>query len=143
MSLPPTLFPFSISSRDTQNVARYIWSIVSCSFCLTSVPSSFDDLPRWLDTFKIKERFVVSSGVAALIWAIWKTRNDACFNGVFPQDPVNVIFLVSHFVSYWAGLQRTDLRKMQRKGARLLLLVAAEFFHQRRGWGPMVLRLTS
>jgi len=110
---------------------------------LNSVPASFDDVPRWLETFSAGDRFVISTGIAALIWAIWKTRNNACLNGVIPQDSMTIIFLMAHFISYWGGLHGPNLRKMQRRGARLLVLVATEFFHRKQGWGPMVLRLSS
>ena len=123
------------------SVAKYIWGIVSCSFSLHKIPESFEDIPRWLESFHINDRLLISVGVAALIWAIWKTRKKACFDGVFLQDPISIVFLMAHYISYWAGLQKQSLRGLQRKGAKMVVLVATEFFHRKQGWGPLVLRL--
>ena len=116
--------------------------VIRCAFNLKSIPSSFEMIPGWLESFRIIDRFLVSTGVAALIWAIWKTRNNACFNGVILQDPTSIVFMMSHFISYWTGLQKQKLQSLQRKGAKLLVLVATDVFHRKRGWGPLVQRLT-
>ena len=123
------------------SVARYVWSVMRCAFMLKSIPIGFYDLPRWLETFRVEDRFLILTGVASLIWAIWKTRNNACFNRINPQDPTFIIFMMSYLISYWAGLQRPNLRKTQCKGASLLVLVATEVFHRKQGSGPIVLRL--
>ena len=44
--------------------------------------------------FSVRDRFL-SRGVAVLIWAIWKTQNNACFNRVVYQDPATIIHLLT------------------------------------------------
>ena len=123
-------------------VARYIWNIAWCAFGLKSIPTSIDEFPRWIDSFTIRDRYLFSTGISALLWAIWKTWNNAYFNGVIPQDPTSVIYLMAHFISYWAALQKPGMREPQRRGARMLVMVATEFYHRSQGWGPLVRRLT-
>ena len=48
-------------------VAKYVWGVVRCAFMLKTVPVYFDCLPRWVDTFDVNDRFLISAGVAALI----------------------------------------------------------------------------
>ena len=71
-----------------------------------------------------------------------KTRNKVFFQGIYPGDPTNIIFLKAHYIRYWSGLQKTELQKLQVRGAKLLIMAATEVFHRRQGWGPMILRLT-
>ena len=66
----------------------------------------FDELPVWNKSFTGSNRRLAAVVVAALIWAIWRTRNDACFKGVLPQDPINIVYLMTHFVSFWTDLQK-------------------------------------
>lgn len=49
-------------------------------------------------------------GVAAILWAIWKTRNTACFQSKLPTDPSHVVYMVCNWFEYWAGLQKEEMR---------------------------------
>ena len=140
------MFCSNVESVDhlffTCPVARFLWGIVRCAFAFRTVPVKFDSLPSWLVIFPVKDTVLILVGVAELIWAIWKTQNNACFNGVILQDLTSIVFLIAHFISYCAGLQKTSLQSTQSRRAKLLVLVATEIFHRRHAWGPLVLRLT-
>lgn len=82
------------------------------------------DISLWIMRFPGKMRGLMAAGVAAVIRAIWKCRNNACFRGIYPYDPSSVITQVSLWLEYWAGLQ-----------------VAAEMYSRKRGWAPLVLRI--
>ena len=83
----------------------------------------------------------MATGVASVMWSLWKTRNAACFNNVFPYDPTSVIAKKAHWMESWAKLQIPGRRDLQLRGARMLLRVAAEIFSKKKGWAPMVLRI--
>ena len=51
-------------------VAKYVWSVVRCAFMLRTILVKLTELPRWLENFSVEDRFLISTGVAALIWAI-------------------------------------------------------------------------
>ncbi|KAF8700468.1 hypothetical protein HU200_013055 [Digitaria exilis] len=45
-------------------------------------------------------------GLAAVVWSIWKARNNNCFENKKIRSPTEIICIVSSFVSYWADLQQ-------------------------------------
>lgn len=47
-------------------------------------------------------------GIAAIYWAIWKSRNKACFNGKLLKNPSEIICHASALMRFWAGLQRDE-----------------------------------
>ena len=51
-------------------IDRYIRGVVRCSFNFNYVPVSFDALTAWLESFDLNDRLMLSSGIAALIWAL-------------------------------------------------------------------------
>ena len=75
-------------------------------------------------------------GLAAVIWSIWKTRNVACFDHIYPNDP-NVV--MNHiFIGLIVGLAcRNEVRARGNTVAPQLAKVASEFFNRGAGWAPM------
>jgi hypothetical protein len=73
-------------------LARYIWNLASCVNSFKNKPVSVQHLlGGWMRDSRKSEFFLVTVGVAAILWAIWKTRNNACFRsnttvGVFLGD---------------------------------------------------------
>ena len=127
------------------STAKYLRYIICCAFNIHTSPKTGENLPSWICSFPGKIRSYMAVGITAVMWAIWRARNTACFDGVIPQDPTVILFVilfqVGHYLSFWPGLQKAELRKTQVNGAKLLVLVATEIFHRRQGWGPIVLRI--
>jgi hypothetical protein len=59
-------------------------------------------------------------GIAALCWAIWKTRNKACFKGKLISSLVSLIYYMCSFHHYWAGLQTGNDKELLLEGASRL-----------------------
>jgi hypothetical protein len=59
----------------------------------------------WIKSFPHDQRNLVLCGAGALRWILWKTKNDACFNQKYPNDPANVIYRPYNVLSGWAFLQ--------------------------------------
>lgn len=66
--------------------------------------NSVQEIFNWIMNFTGKMRNVVAVGVAAILWAIWRTRNKACFENIFPYDPTSVIVQATHWLEFWSGL---------------------------------------
>jgi hypothetical protein len=54
---------------------------------VVDIPAKINDLSIWLFTIPSKVINVVDVGYSAVVWDIWKTRNDVCFDHVYPSDP--------------------------------------------------------
>lgn len=79
-------------------MARLIWNIISCAFDLKHVSDSNQLFSSWISAFGKNLKKLVITGVAAVFWAIWKTRNKGCFENKLLNDPTEVIFSVCHWL---------------------------------------------
>ena len=71
---------------------------------------------------------------AALIWAIWLTRNEVIFEKARPKTFLQVLFRGTHWLRQWASLQRQDEHKdMLVQACQHLEVSVLEFFGS-RGW---------
>ena len=43
-------------------------------------------------------------GATAILWSLSNTRNDACFNRIYPGDPSIIVGKMTYWVYFWAGL---------------------------------------
>lgn len=53
----------------------------------------------------------MASGVASVLWGLWKIRNKACFQHVYPADPNSLVIVISQLLFSWSILQRKKLGK--------------------------------
>lgn len=126
------------------SLAKYVWRIILVSFDLPSIPSGVGNvLDIWLLQFGKRDRKLVLVGFAAVIWVIWKTRNDACFRNMMPNDPSAVVFAICAMINHWSGLQKSSSQEVLRRFSRRLWRVTADIFRRSRGWAPVTRRLTN
>jgi hypothetical protein len=65
--------------------------VACCAFSFVRKPTSVCHLfGSWMNGFSDKNRGLVQVGVAAVLWSIWKTRNNACFRSIFPENPTTI-----------------------------------------------------
>jgi hypothetical protein len=69
------------------------------------------------------------TGLAALCWAIWRTRNAVCFDKKSVKSPNEIICLASSFISYWSVLHKQGDKQDLEDGAQALK-EAALLVHQ-------------
>ena len=86
-------------------LARFAWSVVQCAFDIRTGFNSVDDVISWVFKFPTGVRSVIAVGETSVLWAIWKTRNVAYFDKVFPYDPSVVIVKVAHWLNAWCEIQ--------------------------------------
>ncbi|KAI4991371.1 hypothetical protein ZWY2020_039742 [Hordeum vulgare] len=91
--------------------------------------SLFDLCQNWIPAYTGKDRVVVSVGVAALLWSIWKTRNKAYFQSTLPRDPTDVIF------------NKKVVLSMLKEVTKRLAKVVCDVYSRSHGWGPAVRRI--
>ena len=68
-------------------------------------------------------------GLAAVYWAIWRSRNSVCFEDKRIKSPTEIVCMICSFLTYWAGLLKEDLKTQVVQGADVVKTVAL-FFHK-------------
>jgi hypothetical protein len=63
---------------------------------------SVSDIIGWDFLFPPSIRGLVATAVVAVMWALWKARNVACFSNSFMYHPTNVIVETAHWMDSWA-----------------------------------------
>jgi hypothetical protein len=62
--------------------------------------------------------------LAAICWAIWKTRNGVCFEEKSINNPIEILFMACSFMRYWAGLYPEITKKMIEAGVNVMMKTA-------------------
>jgi len=76
-----------------------------------------------------KTKYLIITGVSALCWAIWISRNDLVFDKVPMLTYLQVLFRGTHWLRHWAQLQKSeDAGELIKSACRHLETVAMEIF---------------
>ena len=114
-------------------LARIIWRIVHVSFNITPPMNILHMFNGWLIGLNKKLMYKILVGASAVCWAIWLSRNDMVFNNSRAATPLQVIFRGTHWIRFWALLQKENERPQVTLGCRVLETTAMEFFSS-NGW---------
>jgi hypothetical protein len=87
-------------------------------------PGSFSQFFWWFPQFASVSRNTQIAGLAAICWAIWKTRNKACFENKMISSPFDLTSYAAVFMNYWAGLHGEQDASDLRAGADGLMRLA-------------------
>jgi hypothetical protein len=106
------------------SAAKFVWSAVATTVKSPTRPGSFSQFFWWFPQFASVSRNTQIAGLAAICWAIWKTRNKACFEQKMISSPFDLISYAAVFMNYWAGLHGEQDASDLRAGADGLLRLA-------------------
>jgi hypothetical protein len=85
-----------------------------------SLPKNSNDMfGEWLCSFKKYERNLITIGCSAVLWSLWKIRNDCCFNSINRVNATNILLLCCSWLDSWDILQKETSRKILGKEAPL------------------------
>lgn len=107
-------------------MARVIWSIVAKCFGANNIPSNLQQCWCWCEVWLHFGKKFHPWGIGAICWAIWKSRNKACFEKKILKSPLEIICHASALMIFWAGLYAEMDRDQLIEGANLMLKVAKE-----------------
>ena len=80
----------------------------------------------WCEKWLPHRQKLYTIGISTICWAIWKTRNNICFQGKNVTSPITIICYACSLISYWAGLFE-DLDKEELSvGAETMLKIALQ-----------------
>lgn len=57
----------------------------------------------WILNVLLGGEKVLMMGLASIFWAIWKTRNKACFEKKYIKHPEKILYSACAFMRYWAA----------------------------------------
>jgi hypothetical protein len=83
----------------------------------------------WVHRILPQAPTIYAVGLTAVIWAIWRTNNDVCFDKKRIKSPTEIVCLICSFLTYWTGLLKEDLRNQVIQGAEVVK-ASALFFHK-------------
>jgi hypothetical protein len=87
-----------------------------------NTPGNLQQYKTWIQTLLPGGQMVHIFGLAAICWAIWKSRNKACFDGKLIKNPTEILTHACAFMNYWAGLYASDFQEKLMDGVKVLLL---------------------
>jgi hypothetical protein len=94
-------------------ITKAVWGCVGTCIGADCIPNSVDQYYIWMKTFLPHGDNFYVAGLAAITWAIWKTRNKIYFEDKLLSDPKDIIYHACVFLKYWvdllSGLSKEDL----------------------------------
>lgn len=72
--------------------------------------------------------------LAAICWAIWRSRNSTCFDGKKIRSPTEIVCLASSFLLFWTELQQVEDRVPLATGAEALKNTALHLHPRHAAW---------
>jgi hypothetical protein len=76
----------------------------------------------------LKVKNLIITGVAALCWAIWISRNDLVFNKTPMVTYLQVLFRATHWLRFWGYLQRVEDQEIIKETCRRIEVASMQFF---------------
>jgi hypothetical protein len=113
-------------------LATIMWRIVQVSFNITPPIDFFHMFNGWLNGINKKLMYKILVGASALCWSIWLSRNDMVVNNTRAVTPMQVIFRATHWIRFWALLQKEDEQPHVIQGDRVLETTSMEIFSTNR-----------
>lgn len=75
----------------TRPVAKVIWGVIAKIFGADNIPTSLEQCWAWCEHWLPSGHKLHLWGISAICWAIWKTRNRACFEGRIIKNPIEIL----------------------------------------------------
>jgi hypothetical protein len=98
------IFCASDESIDHLFFACLIWGIFQCAFDSPKQPHQMCEVNIWLNKIQGSRRLLAKNILATAFWALWKTRNKACFDNIMPSDPCDMIYMICRYIDYLSNL---------------------------------------
>jgi len=90
------------------HMTKFLWRAVQFAFNLNPPRSITNLWSNWLIGIGTKLKRQLLVGAFALCWAIWLSRNDMIFDRSLTKTYMQVLFQGTHWLRFWAQLQRCE-----------------------------------
>jgi hypothetical protein len=108
--------------------------------CIPKNPSEM--FSHWLHLFNKRDRNLLTVGCSAVLWTLWKIRNEACFEDKRVVNMLDIFILCCFWMNSWILLQKKSARRMLEERSNHIRRMASDFFIRAWGWSPVDRRLT-
>ena len=108
------------------SLAKAVWAVVAHCLGASNVPRNLNQSWAWCEQWLPYGTKFHAIGIAAICWAIWKTRNSACFEDKVVTSPIHVICYACSLMEYWAGLFLEEDKEQLIAGANTMLKIAMQ-----------------
>jgi len=102
-------------------VAKVIWGVVGTSIGANNIPSTLGQYKNWIRRWLPGGNRIYTFGLSAICWAIWKRRNEACFDSKPLKNPTEIITYACALMSFWSGLYGQEMQGKILEGVKTLL----------------------
>ena len=131
---PTCYFCSESESRDHLffqcSVSKVVWGMVGTCLGANNIPRDLTQYYSWIKTWLPNGGLVHTFGLVAVCWAIWKSRNRACFDKKVIKHPAEILIQASAFMKYWAGLYKAEFQEQLLDGVKALLSCAQRVLAQ-------------
>jgi hypothetical protein len=111
------------------SVTKVVWACVARCIGAFDIPGNLNQCWEWLDKWLPRGKKFHVCGIAAICWAIWKARNNACFNNKIIKSPLEIICHAGALMKFWAGLYAEADKEALKEGANLMLKLAMDILN--------------
>jgi hypothetical protein len=102
-------------------IAKVSWRSIALCLGAHDLPNNVASYSGWINKHLPGGGTVHHFIFAAIIWAIWKCRNRACFDSKLIEHPTEIIHHACSFMSYWTGLYPPERQGKILEGVKALL----------------------
>jgi hypothetical protein len=88
----------------TCSMAKVVWACIAQCLGANNIPHNLNHCWLWLERWLPHGRKLHVWGVVAVCWAIWKSRNRACFDKKLIKNPIEIICHAGALMKFWTGL---------------------------------------
>jgi hypothetical protein len=113
-------------------MANLTWGIFRLCLGTNTVPRDAQHYRKWIHGALPGGDMVRHFDLAAVSWAIWKSRNKAIFDKKWIKHPVKILVYASTFMSYWAGLYNATIQEQITGGVETMLTIAYRLLARQR-----------
>jgi len=97
-------------------IAKVIWGMVGTSIGANNIPSTLIQYKKWIRRWLPDGSSIYTFELSAICWAIWKRRNEACFDNKLLRSPTEIITYACALMSYWSGLYGPEMQGKDPRG---------------------------
>lgn len=90
--------------------AKFLWRLIELCTGVATPRNVEHCFSSWIQSFSVSIQKLVYVRVAALLWAIWLSRNDHIFNHAIISSPMQVIYRTTILIRAWSTLQKEEAR---------------------------------